>query len=44
MPPPRRPMRLRAAARAVHLLGPDAEGSWTDDDALAWEGLFELSR
>ncbi len=44
MPPPRRPMRLRAAARAVQLLGPDAEGSWTDDDALAWEGLFELSR
>lgn len=32
------------AARAVHMLGPDAERSWTDDDALAWEGLLEVSR
>ena len=34
----------RVAARAVHMMGPDAERAWTRDDALAWEGMLELGR
>jgi len=26
------------------MMGRDAERAWTDDDALAWEGLLELGR
>jgi DNA-binding MarR family transcriptional regulator len=34
----------RVAARAVLMMGRDAERTWTDEDALAWEGMLELSR
>jgi DNA-binding MarR family transcriptional regulator len=34
----------RVAARAVHMMGRDAEGAWSHDDAMAWEGMLELSR
>jgi DNA-binding MarR family transcriptional regulator len=34
----------RVAARAVHMMGRDAEAAWSHDDALAWEGMLELSR
>jgi len=34
----------RVAARAVLMMGCDAERAWTDEDALAWEGMLELSR
>ena len=26
------------------MMGHDAEQSWTEDDALAWEGMLEISR
>jgi DNA-binding MarR family transcriptional regulator len=34
----------RLAARAVHMMGRDAERAWNREDALAWEGMLELSR
>lgn len=34
----------RVAARAVLMMGHDAEQAWTVDDALAWEGMLEISR
>lgn len=34
----------RVAARAVLMMGRDAERAWTEGDALAWEGLLETSR
>jgi len=34
----------RVAARAVLMMGRDAELAWTHNDALAWEGLLEVSR
>jgi DNA-binding MarR family transcriptional regulator len=32
------------AARAVHMMGADAERAWTGDEPMAWEGLLEISR
>lgn len=34
----------RVAARAVHMMGDDAERSWSSTDSIAWEGLLEISR
>jgi DNA-binding MarR family transcriptional regulator len=34
----------RVAARAVHMMGPDAEREWPAEQAVAWEGLLEVSR
>jgi DNA-binding MarR family transcriptional regulator len=34
----------RVAARAFHMMGPDAEDEWAGDEAMAWEGLLEVAR
>jgi len=34
----------RVAARAFHMMGPDAEHGWSSQDAIAWEGLLDVSR
>ncbi len=34
----------RVAARAFHMMGPDAERGWSSQDAIAWEGLLDISR
>jgi DNA-binding MarR family transcriptional regulator len=34
----------RIAARASHMMGPDAERAWPAEQAIAWEGLMETSR
>ena len=34
----------RVAARALHMMGPDAEREWPLEQAIAWEGLLEVSR
>lgn len=34
----------RVAARAYHMMGPDAEHGWAQDQAIAWEGLLEVAR
>ncbi len=34
----------RIAARAFHMMGPQAERSFSDVDAMAWEGLVEVHR
>ncbi len=32
------------AARALHMMGQHAEQQWTEEQAIAWEGLLEVSR
>ena len=34
----------RIAARAWHMMGPDAERAWNGEDAMAWEGMVEVHR
>jgi DNA-binding MarR family transcriptional regulator len=34
----------QVAARALHMMGADAEREWTADEAIAWEGLLEVAR
>lgn len=34
----------RVAQRAFHMMGPDAEREWSGEDAVAWEGLLDISR
>ncbi len=34
----------RVAARAFHMMGPDAVSEWAGDGAMAWEGLLEVAR
>ena len=34
----------RVAARASHMMGPAAERQWPPEQAIAWEGLLEVSR
>ncbi len=34
----------RVAARAYFMMGPDAERGWSTQDAIAWEGLLDVSR
>ena len=34
----------RVAARALHMMGADAERSWTGEEAMAWEGLVDVNR
>jgi DNA-binding MarR family transcriptional regulator len=34
----------RIAARALHMMGANAERAWSGDDAMAWEGLVEVHR
>ena len=35
---------LNVAARATHMMGAEASGAWAPEQALAWEGLLEVSR
>jgi DNA-binding MarR family transcriptional regulator len=37
-------MAASVAARARHMLGPDAEHELSPEQAMAWEGMLELSR
>ena len=32
------------AQRAFHMMGPDAEREWSGEDAIAWEGLLDVTR
>ncbi len=34
----------RVAARAFHMMGADAERGWSSQDAIAWEGLLDVTR
>jgi len=34
----------RVAARAFHMMGPDAERELAGEEAMAWEGLLEVAR
>ena len=34
----------RVSARAVHMMGPDADEELTGEQAMAWEGLLEVAR
>jgi DNA-binding MarR family transcriptional regulator len=42
--PPAASEAARVAARAFHMMGPDAEHEWVGDQAIAWEGLLDVTR